>query len=101
MHGELELELKKHMTPLQQQGWDKSALRYEIVSNLDGARDALRAVSDTEPRANGFLWEKFMTKPLVHSSCLHYAECHMCFIAIAESHVLLTALDSRAAAAPM
>ncbi len=53
------------MIPPQQQGWDTSALRYEAVATLEGARDALRAGPGAPPRANGFLWEKFMTKPLV------------------------------------
>ena len=42
-------------------------MKYDIVGNLEGAREALRAGSDGTARAHGFLWEKFMTKPLVTS----------------------------------
>lgn len=45
-----------------QQGWDYTQLKYEIVGNLNGAQEAL-----TSGKANGFLWEKFTTKPLVDS----------------------------------
>jgi len=45
-----------------QQGWDYTQLKYEIVGNLDGAQEALGS-----GKANGFLWEKFTTKPLVDS----------------------------------
>eukprot|EP00292_Cryptomonas_paramecium_P013533 CAMPEP_0113663460 /NCGR_PEP_ID=MMETSP0038_2-20120614/1153_1 /TAXON_ID=2898 /ORGANISM="Cryptomonas paramecium" /LENGTH=220 /DNA_ID=CAMNT_0000578487 /DNA_START=22 /DNA_END=680 /DNA_ORIENTATION=+ /assembly_acc=CAM_ASM_000170 len=49
----------------EQQGWNKENLRFEIVNNLEGAREALREKPEAPARANGFLWEKFMTKPLV------------------------------------
>ena len=39
-----------------------ASLRFEIVGSLEGAREALR-----EGRADGFMWEKFTTKPLVDS----------------------------------
>jgi hypothetical protein len=85
--------LKYDMLPPQQQGWDKSSLHFEIVSNLDGAREALRAGPDTEPRANGFLWEKFMTKPLVLSSCLlfsHHADTTSASLTFAKCRALPT-----------
>ena len=45
-----------------QQGWDHTQLQYEIVNHLQGAQEALTAGT-----SNGFLWEKFTTKPLVDS----------------------------------
>ena len=51
----------------QQQGWDHTALKYEFVGNLAGAKGALTA---TPPAAHGFLWEKFTTKPLVDAGDL-------------------------------
>ncbi len=46
----------------EQQGWlgKGGELKFEIVGNLDGARVAL-----AEGRGDGFMWEKFMTKPIV------------------------------------
>ncbi len=41
-------------------GWDVSELRFEQVDTIDGAVDALRS-----GRADYFMWERFMTKPLV------------------------------------
>ena len=42
--------------------WETSEMQFEIVKNLDGARESLAAGT-----AEVFLWEKFMTKPLVDS----------------------------------
>lgn len=44
----------------QQEGWDTGKLEFEIVNTLDGAIEAL-----TEGRADYFMWEHFMTKPIV------------------------------------
>jgi ABC-type nitrate/sulfonate/bicarbonate transport system substrate-binding protein len=44
----------------QNQGWDTKALQFEIVNTLDGAVDAL-----TNGTADYFMWERFMTKPIV------------------------------------
>jgi len=44
----------------QNQGWDTAALQFEIVNTLDGAVEAL-----TAGRADYFMWERFMTKPIV------------------------------------
>jgi len=44
----------------QQQGWNPQELTLIPVGNLDGARNALLT-----GKADGFMWEKFMTKPLV------------------------------------
>ena len=50
----------------QQMGWDTSLLRFELVGDLAGAKAALKAA---EPKI--FLWEKYMTKPLVDSGVFH------------------------------
>ena len=44
----------------QQEGWNTSELNFEIVNTIAGAQQAL-----TEDAADFFLWEKFMTQPLV------------------------------------
>jgi ABC-type nitrate/sulfonate/bicarbonate transport system substrate-binding protein len=41
-------------------GWDPTALELVLVGGLDGAREAFRT-----GQADAFMWEKFMTKPLV------------------------------------
>ena len=43
-----------------QRGWDPAALELVLIGDLNGARQAFR-----ENRADVFMWEKFMTKPLV------------------------------------
>jgi len=42
------------------QNWNTEKLQFEIVNTIDGAVKAL-----TEGTANYFMWERFMTKPLV------------------------------------
>ncbi|WP_016988809.1 substrate-binding domain-containing protein [Flavobacterium sp. ACAM 123] len=42
------------------QGWKTDSLQFEIVNTIDGAVEAL-----TNGRADYFMWERFMTKPLV------------------------------------
>ena len=42
------------------QGWDKKNLTFEVVNTIDGAVTAL-----TNGTADYFMWEHFMTKPLV------------------------------------
>jgi len=42
------------------EGWDSDRLQFEVVDNLEGAVNAL-----TEGSADYFMWEHFMTKPLV------------------------------------
>ncbi|HMK06893.1 MAG TPA: substrate-binding domain-containing protein [Flavobacterium sp.] len=44
----------------EQQGWDTQDLQFEIVNTIDGAVEAL-----TDGTAAYFMWEHFMTKPLV------------------------------------
>jgi sulfonate transport system substrate-binding protein len=43
-----------------QRGWDPADLELVLVGGLDGAREAFR-----NNLADAFMWEKFMTKPLV------------------------------------
>jgi len=50
----------------QQMGWDTSRLRFELVGDLTGAKAALEV---EEPKM--FLWEKYMTKPLVDEGLFH------------------------------
>lgn len=42
------------------QGWETDTLQFEIVNTIDGAVEAL-----TKGTADYFMWEHFMTKPLV------------------------------------
>lgn len=43
-----------------QRGWDPESLTFETVHTIDGAVEALK-----DGRADYFMWERFMTKPLV------------------------------------
>ena len=43
-----------------QQGWNTDSLRFEVINTLDGAVEAL-----TTGKADYFMWERFMTKPIV------------------------------------
>ncbi|MFB9107317.1 substrate-binding domain-containing protein [Flavobacterium gyeonganense] len=43
-----------------EQGWETDNLEFEIVNTIDGAVEAL-----TNETADYFMWERFMTKPLV------------------------------------
>jgi hypothetical protein len=42
------------------QGWNTDNLKFEIINTIDGAVEALTAGT-----ADYFMWERFMTKPLV------------------------------------
>jgi len=44
----------------EQQNWDTTTLQFEIVNTIDGAVEALQ-----NGKADYFMWERFMTKPLV------------------------------------
>lgn len=44
----------------EQQNWNTSELNFEIVNTIDGAVEALQ-----NGKADYFMWERFMTKPLV------------------------------------
>jgi ABC-type nitrate/sulfonate/bicarbonate transport system substrate-binding protein len=41
-------------------GWEPSAMKFELVNTLDGAVEALQ-----ENKAQVFLWERYMTQPIV------------------------------------
>lgn len=43
-----------------EQGWEQDELQFEIINTIDGAVEAL-----TNGTADYFMWERFMTKPLV------------------------------------
>lgn len=77
----------------QQQGWDPQAITLVPVGNLEGARNAL-----ITGKADGFMWEKYMTKPLVDKGEFRrVGECPTpwpCFV-IAVSH---TAIAEKASA---
>lgn len=45
------------------QGWNTENLQFEIINTIDGAVEAL-----TNGTADYFMWERFMTKPLVDKS---------------------------------
>ncbi len=70
-----------------QQGWNPQALTLIPVGNLDGARTAL--ITGT---ADGFMWEKFMTKPLVDKGEFRrIGECPTpwpCFVIVASNATL-------------
>lgn len=42
------------------QGWNSDSLQFEIINTIDGAVEAI-----TNGTADYFMWERFMTKPLV------------------------------------
>jgi ABC-type nitrate/sulfonate/bicarbonate transport system substrate-binding protein len=69
------------------QGWDTSKLQFEIVNTLDGGVTAL-----TEGRADYFMWERFMTKPLVDKGIFRrIADCPTpwpCFVIAVREEVL-------------
>jgi ABC-type nitrate/sulfonate/bicarbonate transport system substrate-binding protein len=69
------------------QGWDTSKLQFEIVNTLDGGVTAL-----TEGRADYFMWERFMTKPLVDNGIFRrLADCPTpwpCFVIAVREDVL-------------
>jgi len=44
----------------QNEGWDTANLRFEVINTLDGAVESL-----TEGTSDYFMWERFMTKPIV------------------------------------
>lgn len=44
------------------QGWNSNSIHFEIINTIDGAVEAL-----TNGTADYFMWERFMTKPLVDS----------------------------------
>lgn len=69
------------------QKWDTDALTFEIVNTIDGAVTAL-----TNGTADYFMWERFMTKPLVDSGVFRrIADCPTpwpCFVIAVRNEVL-------------
>ena len=74
------------------QNWDLSKQKFEVVKNLDGGRAYL-----TQGKADYFLWEKFTTKPFVDSGEFRIiGECPTpwpSFVIAVREDVLLTHYD--------
>jgi ABC-type nitrate/sulfonate/bicarbonate transport system substrate-binding protein len=70
------------------QGWDTSKLQFEIVNTIDGGVTAL-----TEGTADYFMWEHFMTKPLIDKGVFRrLADCPTpwpCFVIAIREEVLI------------
>jgi len=71
----------------QNQGWKTNDLQFEIVNTIDGAVEAL-----STGKANYFMWEKFMTKPLVDNGTFRrIAECPTpwpCFVIAVRNEIV-------------
>ena len=71
----------------QNQNWDTSKLQFEIVNTIDGAVEALKS-----ERGDYFMWERFMTKPLVDNGIFRkIADCPTpwpCFVIAVRNEVL-------------
>ncbi len=69
------------------QGWNTNELKFEIVNTIDGAVTAL-----TDGTADYFMWEHFMTKPLVDKGVFRQvADCPTpwpCFVIAVREEVL-------------
>ena len=67
--------------------WDTNNLQFEIVNTIDGAVEAL-----SEGKADYFMWERFMTKPLVDNGTFRrIADCPTpwpCFVIAVRNEVL-------------
>jgi ABC-type nitrate/sulfonate/bicarbonate transport system substrate-binding protein len=76
-----------------EQGWNTDNLEFEIVNTLDGAVEAL-----TEGRADYFMWERFMTKPIVDKGIFRrIADCPTpwpCFVIAVRNEVLKKSADA-------
>lgn len=77
----------------EQQGWETNDMQFEIVNTLDGAIDAL-----TEGRADYFMWEHFMTKPIVDKGIFRrISDCPTpwpCFVIAVRNEVLENDADA-------
>lgn len=75
------------------QGWNTEKLEFEIINTLDGAVEAL-----TEDRADYFMWERFMTKPIVDKGIFRrIADCPTpwpCFVIAVRNEVLKDNADA-------
>lgn len=71
------------------QGWKTENLQFEIVNTIDGAVEALTAGT-----ADYFMWERFMTKPLVDKGIFRrIADCPTpwpCFVIAVRNEILET-----------
>ena len=71
------------------QGWNTNELQFEIVNTIDGAVTAL-----TDGTADYFMWEHFMTKPLVDKGVFRrLGDCPTpwpCFVIAVREEVLAT-----------
>ncbi|WP_306568179.1 substrate-binding domain-containing protein [Flavobacterium lindanitolerans] len=71
------------------QGWKTESLQFEIVNTIDGAVEALTAGT-----ADYFMWERFMTKPLVDKGIFRrIADCPTpwsCFVIAVRNEILET-----------
>jgi ABC-type nitrate/sulfonate/bicarbonate transport system substrate-binding protein len=69
------------------QGWESNSLQFEIVNTIDGAVEAL-----TNRTADYFMWERFMTKPLVDNGIFRrIADCPTpwpCFVIAVRDEIL-------------
>jgi ABC-type nitrate/sulfonate/bicarbonate transport system substrate-binding protein len=69
------------------QGWNIESLQFEIVNTIDGAVESL-----TKGKSDYFMWEKFMTKPLVDKGIFRkIGECPTpwpCFVIAVREEVL-------------
>jgi len=69
------------------QGWTTDNLTFEIVNNIDGAVAAL-----TNKSADYFMWERFMTKPLVDAGIFRkIADCPTpwpCFVIAVRNEII-------------
>lgn len=71
----------------QNQGWNTNDLQFEIVNTIDGAVESL-----TKGEADYFMWERFMTKPLVDNGTFRrVADCPTpwpCFVIAVRNEIL-------------
>lgn len=71
----------------QNQGWNTDKLQFEIVNTIDGAVESL-----TKGEADYFMWERFMTKPLVDNGTFRrVGDCPTpwpCFVIAVRNEVL-------------
>ncbi len=69
------------------QGWKTESLQFEIVNTIDGAVEAL-----TNQTADYFMWERFMTKPIVDKGIFRrVADCPTpwpCFVIAVRDKIL-------------
>jgi ABC-type nitrate/sulfonate/bicarbonate transport system substrate-binding protein len=77
----------------QNQKWNTDNLQFEIVNTIDGAVDAL-----TNGAADYFMWERFMTKPLIDKGIFRrIADCPTpwpCFVIAVRNEFLQNNLQS-------